>query len=149
MFYVDLDGVLADFDRGIKDLTGLYPSEQPVKDMWRAAARHENFFGTLHFMSDGQKLWDYVKKYNPTILTGVPIGKWAPSQKREWVARNIGTEVPVITCWSRDKHLHAKEGDILIDDREKARDPWVSVGGVFILHTDTQNTIRQLKNMGL
>jgi hypothetical protein len=32
-------------------------------------------------MSDGRELWNGIKPYNPAILTGLPAGKWAESQK--------------------------------------------------------------------
>ena len=146
--FLDLDGVLADFDRGVKAVTGKRPEELPTKVMWRELARHRDFYGTLEFMHDAQDLWRFCEPYGPTILTGLPLGSWAPEQKRRWVARMLGAHVPVITCMARDKHRHASPGAVLVDDREKARAPWEGAGGVFVLHTSAKASIALLTRLG-
>lgn len=35
----------------------------------------------LEWMSDGQELWNSIVDLHPTILTGLPMGKWAEPQK--------------------------------------------------------------------
>lgn len=41
--YLDLDGVLADFDRGVEKYTGKRPDQLDIKQMWTALARYEDF----------------------------------------------------------------------------------------------------------
>ena len=147
--FCDLDGVLADFDRGIYELTGSYPKELPLKEMWKSAAKARGFYTHLEWMSDGHLLWDYIKEREPTILTGKPMGTWAEPQKLEWCGRELGKEVAVEVCWTRDKHLWSGKNKILIDDREKTAGPWAEAGGIFILHTSAENSIAQLKALGL
>jgi len=48
--FLDLDGVLADFDRGVHAVTGHRPEELPLKTMWAALAGAPQFFETLQFM---------------------------------------------------------------------------------------------------
>lgn len=36
---------------------------------------------TLEWMPDGRELWAGIVDYNPTILTGLPMGTWAEPQK--------------------------------------------------------------------
>ena len=146
--FLDLDGVLADFDRGVKAVTGKRPEELPMKVMWRELSRHADFFGTLEFMHDAQELWAFCAPHNPTILTGLPLGSWAPEQKRRWVANMLGPHVPVITCMARDKHSYSGPGKVLVDDREKAREPWERAGGIFLLHTSAATTIAALQKLG-
>jgi len=38
-------------------------------------------------MADAEALWDFWPPHHPTILTGLPLGDWAPAQKTRWVAR--------------------------------------------------------------
>ncbi len=150
--FLDSDGVLADFDKGVLKVTGKRPHEQAMGTMWRALAHHEDFFGSLDPMDDiygGLALFEAVRHLNPTILTGIPFGGWAPKQKRGWAGKTFGWDVPIITCWSKEKHLHCKPGDILVDDRSKAQGPWESVGGHFVLHTTTKDTLAQLKALGV
>lgn len=146
--FLDLDGVLADFDRGVKAVTGKRPEELPMKIMWRELSRHPDFFGTLEFMHDAQELWRFCEPHEPTILTGLPLGSWAPEQKRRWVAHMLGPHVRVITCMARDKHRYGGPGKVLVDDREKAREPWEGAGGRFVLHTGAKTSIEALKALG-
>lgn len=146
--FLDLDGVLADFDRGVKAVTGCFPGEMSVRALWAAVGRCPDFFATLDFTPDGRALWAFCARHRPTILTGLPLGTWAEPQKRRWVAEKLGPEVPVVTCMARDKHCHAVPGAVLVDDREKARPPWEGAGGVFIRHTGAASTIAALGRIG-
>lgn len=146
--FLDLDGVLADFDRGVREVTGKAPEELPMKVMWRELSRHRDFFGTLKFMHDAQELWEFCAPHNPTILTGLPLGSWAPEQKRRWVAHMLGAHVRVVTCMTRDKPRFASAGAVLVDDREKTRLGWEAAGGVFVLHTNARHSMAALKGLG-
>jgi len=157
--FVDLDGVLADFDLGVKAITGKYPLEMTPGKMWRILASQKDFFSKLRWMPDGKKLWQAVLPYNPVILTGLPLGKWAEPQKRTWCRKELGESVPVITGMSKDKPflaidwLEENELDwkvpLLIDDRLKLKEPWENTGGIFILHLDTDSTIKELEEKGI
>ena len=48
--FLDLDGVLADFDRGVRAVTGKRPEALSVKAMWRALARGAGFCKTRGFV---------------------------------------------------------------------------------------------------
>ena len=157
--FVDLDGVLADFDLGVKAITGKYPSEMTPGKMWKILASQKNFFSKLKWMPDGKKLWQAVLPYNPVVLTGLPLGKWAEPQKRTWCRNELGETVPVITGMSKDKPYLAIDWleenrldwkiPLLIDDRLKLKEPWENTGGIFILHLDADSTIKELKEKGI
>lgn len=146
--FLDLDGVLADFDAGVLAVTGRRPDDLPSAAMWRALAGEPDFYGMLEPMPDAWMLWQFCAPHAPTILTGVPRGIWASEQKRRWVAQRLGADVPVITCMARDKHRHAIPGAVLVDDRESARVPWETVGGIFVRHTSAGVSIAALKDIG-
>ncbi|MFO8064004.1 MAG: hypothetical protein ACQETQ_01515 [Spirochaetota bacterium] len=158
--FVDLDGVLADFDRAVEEITGLPPSQQSPKAMWPRIAKTPGFYENLHWTPDGRDLWDYIAAYNPVVLTGLPRGSWAEPQKLAWCRRELGTEVPVITCMSREKPQKAAEWlsehrsahgviPLLIDDRAGQKAPWEEAGGVFVHHTATERTLAALAELGL
>ena len=147
--FLDLDGVLADFDRGVRAVTGKRPEALSVKAMWRALAKAPDFYNTLDFMEDALLLWDYCRPHVPTILTGLPLGSWAPDQKRRWVARMLGPDVPIITCMSREKHRWSGPGHVLVDDRASLRDAWERAGGDFVHHVSAERSIAALKALGL
>lgn len=147
--YLDLDGVLADFNRGVHNIFSKRPDQLAPREMWMGLARHSDFFGTLEMIEDAHELWNYCKPHNPKILTGLPRGGWAEAQKRRWVASMLGGEVDVITCWSREKYKWSAQGHVLVDDRADLRERWEGRGGVFVLHTSAQESIRQLKLLGV
>lgn len=75
-------------------------------------------------------------------------GDWAEPQKRAWVQRNLGADVPVIVCMARDKGNFCRAGDVLVDDMLKNRDGWVKAGGTFVLHTSASASIAELQKLG-
>ena len=123
--FLDADGVLADFDRGARELLGMKPEAihretRPGASSGSGSPRRRTSTATLPEMPDARLLFDAVKHLKPTILTGLPIGKWAAPQKIKWAAEHF-PGVPIITCMARDKHKHMKPGDVLVDDRENHR----------------------------
>eukprot|EP00762_Andalucia_godoyi_P000622 ANDGO_05273.mRNA.1 hypothetical protein len=164
--YCDLDGVLCDFEAGVRRACrGRGPSELALSQMWSTVSRipSPGFYATLPWMPDGKTLWSFLAPYSPTILSGLPHGSWAAPQKHIWCARELGPDVPVVLCMSRNKHrvchppvsssplFSFAEGemrDVLIDDREELANDWIAKGGVFILHTTAAESIAQLKNLG-
>ena len=146
-WFCDLDGVLADFDGGVSKLLG---SKYTSKELWKAVtANSKSFWKNLEWLRNGKRLWQAISDKNPSILTGLPYSnKWdAINGKRDWCKKNLNLESDrVITCWSRDKFKHCSPGDILIDDREKAREPWEKAGGIFILYdpNNIENVLKQI-----
>jgi len=159
--YVDLDGVMVDFDKFAKEATGICPmkasTEPGLKSkFWGAVDRYmksgKPFFSAMSPMKDAMELWGYVKKYDPEILTatGHVQTQTVLKEKPAWVAKNIGDHVKVnMVAKSSEKAKFAGPNVILIDDRRKSIDPWVAAGGIGILHTSAENTIKQLKELGL
>lgn len=148
--YVDMDGVLADFDLGYAAAFGVWPGKEKDDVDWSAVRKHKDFYLNLSPMIDMQMLWDYVKKYNPIVLTGIPENvPEADANKRAWAIKNLGGTVEIHCCRSKEKYLHCKPGDLLIDDWTKYKDLWVNAGGLWITHTTSRNTIGHLVDMGI
>lgn len=145
--FLDCDGVLADFDAGAKRLLGMSPAafeERHGKgEFWKRLAHARNFYGGLAEMPDAQTLFRAVRHLKPTILTGLPLGKWAAPQKERWAAEHF-PGVPIITTMAREKHFHMDPGDVLVDDRLNHRDLWEQAGGIFIHHKSAEDSLRQL-----
>jgi hypothetical protein len=151
--FVDLDGVLVDFDRGVLAATGFFPWQQDKKRMWPLLARVPGFYAGLAWMPDGKRLWERLAPLEPTVLTGLPMGGWARPQKLEWCRRELGGEVPVIACLSRHKAEKAREAapegrrPLLIDDREELGRQIEELGGLFIHHRSAEETIAELDRL--
>ena len=145
--FLDADGVLADFDQGARGLLGMKPKEfiatRGRGAFWKCLANAKNFYGTLPEMPDARLLFEAVKNLEPTILTGLPLGRWAAPQKVQWAAEHF-PGVPIITCMAADKHKHMRSGDVLVDDREKHRETYEAAGVVFVHHKSAEDSLRQL-----
>jgi 5'(3')-deoxyribonucleotidase len=148
--FLDCDGVLADFDSGATALLGMSPRDYEARKgrgaFWKRLAAAPNFYGSLPQMPDAQILFEAVKHLRPTILTGLPLGKWAAPQKVKWAAEHF-PGVPIITCMARDKHKHMKPGDVLVDDRENHRAAYEAEGVVFVHHKNAEDSLRRLARL--
>ena len=127
--YCDLDGVLCDFDAGVRRLSrGVAADNLPTGYMWSLISKADRFYERLPWTRDGQALWEQLRPLQPNILTGVSRGKTCPDEKATWCRRELGVEtnhvckaarfnkhhvvkgqykeglVNVITCWSSNKH---------------------------------------------
>lgn len=148
--FVDMDGVLADFDTGHEIVFGVRADKLADNVDWKAVRTAPDFYLNLPPMPDMDDLWTYIALYQPIVLTGVPSTvEEAPENKRAWIRKHLGPDVEVRCCRSSEKCLHAEPGDILIDDWTKYRDLWVAKGGLWVTHTSAADTIQQLVAMGV
>lgn len=149
--YLDMDGVLADFDRGATKLFGMSPRDFEAMYgagvFWKRLANAKEFFTGLEPMSDAIELYEAVKHTDPVILTGLPRGKWAEPQKRKWAEMHF-PGVKVITTTAALKKEYCSPGDVLVDDRDKYRGAWEQAGGIFIHHRDARSSIEALREHG-
>ena len=150
--YCDMDGVLVDFDRGYQELTGMTTQQADAmggdtfwEPLTKAGAK---WWITLNWMPDGKQLWNYIKKYTPILLSAPSKQESSRLGKRVWVKREL-PDVKLILRPASQKQQYASPTSILIDDRQKNIDQWEAAGGIGILHTNTANTIEQLKQLGL
>ncbi len=150
--FLDCDGVLADFDRGARQVLGAAPRQfeaaHGLPEFWRRLARTPDFYATLPLMPDAMQLYQAVGHLNPVILTGCPRGQWAQAQKERWVRRHF-PGVRLITCMAADKRRYANNGDVLVDDTLKYRHLWEQAGGIFVHHTSAKATVECLKQLGV
>ena len=155
--YIDLDGVLANLVKKMKEITGHTLSDSgydnPAWKKFHAELESgKRLFAELELMPDAEELWKYVRRYNPNILTatGKSFPEEVDKQKREWVKKHFSGYNTIYTVMaSGQKAKFAWPDSILIDDREKSIIPWRERGGIGILHTSAENTIAELKRLGL
>lgn len=150
--FLDLDGVLADFDSGAHALLKMPPARFQERygagAFWKKLANAPDFYGSLALLPDATRLVEGVRHLDPIVLTGLPIGKWAEPQKRAWVERHFpGMEV--ITTLARHKSRYCSPGDVLVDDQERHREAWETAGGHFIHHMDADASLAAIRALGL
>jgi len=159
--YCDLDSVLADFLKGTEKVLGKAYND---KEYWMQdgsgdkkellAKKSPHLYRNLDWMPDGKKLWGFIKKHNPKILSAYPNG-WMPnsrSDKNQWVKNNLGKSDGVHLVKRKEKRNYAinekGQPNILIDDHPKNIKEWNAAGGVGVLHRSATETIGKLKKMG-
>ncbi|HVC51283.1 MAG TPA: hypothetical protein VND87_04605 [Stellaceae bacterium] len=148
--FVDMDGVLADFDRHHEAVFGQVSDKIADNVDWAAIRAARDFYLGIPPMADMEALWARIERYKPIVLTGVPASvPEAPDNKRGWVLRHLGPQVEVRCVRSREKSHHAAPGDILIDDWEKYRHLWIAAGGIWITHRSAAATAAALDEMGI
>lgn len=160
--YCDLDGVLANFDKGVHSLVG-----KPIHEInddgiiWKAVAKAPSFWEELEWMHEGEDLWRFLcnlrlaadRSIDLHVLTGTPSSKKfeAETGKFKWCREKLspiyGPEhLHVFMCLSKSKYIYATPSHLLIDDRVSNIESWRAAGGVGILHTDVYSTIREIEH---
>ena len=150
--FVDMDGVLADFDTHHETIFGVRACKIADNVDWAAVRAVPDFYLGIPPMEDLGALWTRIERYKPIVLTGIPSAARVPEaaeNKRAWARRYLGDDVEVICCRAKEKCLHAAPGDILIDDWEKHRHLWIRAGGKWITHISAAETDLALTELGL
>ncbi len=152
--YCDMDGVLCDFDKRFMEFSngmppGKYESKFGKKAFWKLISeKGVGYWVGIPWMSDGKQLWSYIKPHNPSLLSAPSMEESSRLGKRLWVRNNIpGTKL--ILRSAEQKQEFANPNAILIDDRPSNIEQWRAKGGIGILHTSADETIKQLKELGL
>ena len=153
--YSDMDGVLVDFENRFKRFSGgISPKDYEDKygreKFWNLIDKETGvrFWVGMPWMSDGKQLWDYIKSYDPTLLSSPSRSNSSRLGKRVWRKRNLPS-TKLVLAQAAKKQNYANPDSILIDDRKSNVDQWIKAGGIGILHTDTMSTINKLKKLGL
>ncbi len=154
--FIDMDGVLADFNTGVETLTGReFPNTDQGHndyDERKEELTNKRLFRMLPPMPDMYDLVGYVRHTGLPweILTaaGVINRELVVYDKNEWIREHVSPTV-VVTCTmtGSQKGMFAIKGSVLIDDRQKNLDAWEEHGGIGILHTSAADTIAQLKEL--
>lgn len=148
--FLDLDGVLADFDGFIEKELGIENNrDNELPNFWDIVRTYK---GRLYYdmspLPRAKELYEALVQYRPIILTGCPWSlPTASLDKREWVAKHIDPDVQVITCRSRSKWRYGKKDDILVDDWPKYQGLWEEMGGIFVHHTNPDQSIAEVRKL--
>ena len=156
--YIDLDGVLADFDRGLTEICKIAPVDQSLateddeNKVFDAIRNADHFYKNLKLVPGAKSLFAmlfdiYGDKCE--ILTGVPKPERnipeAIDDKLAWVKENLSKKVVVHTVRRADKKNYCKgPGFILVDDYEKNISEWESMGGTGILFKNTEQAMEEI-----
>ena len=160
--YLDMDGVLADFDQRFRDISGMEPREfenkYGRKAFWDLIDEENKvkFWVGIPTMPGAADLVDAVKDYNYELLTSPSAKKQSYLGKILWVKNHTGNVFPskprINFKKAKEKHLvkpQLAKTDILIDDREDTIGRWNTAGGTGIVYKNIGQVLSDLKKLGL
>jgi len=160
--YVDMDGVVADFDKRFRDISGMAPKEfenkYGKKAFWDLIDEENKvkFWVGIPPMLGASELISFVSKHDYEMLTAPSIKKQSRLGKNLWIRNHTGDIFPskpkVNFKFAKEKHLikpQLTNFDILIDDRAATINNWNAAGGTGILYKSAPQVISKLKKLGL
>jgi len=159
--FCDMDGVIVDFFKGIREITGI-DYKIKITDKHIVDAGYNIVRNTPHFWEnlppthDYNELWEFINRHKPHILTAKPNwddknvvnGKW------NWILKYTPVDKYKFHCVERkDKKLYAinkytGKPNLLIDDLKQNIEEFEDAGGIGIHHISSVTTVSKLKNMG-
>lgn len=161
--YLDMDGVVADFERRFTELAGMAPKEFENKygknAFWDFIDEGDNkikFWVGIPPMPGAKELvshivanFDYEMLTAPSLKKQSLIGKTAWIKK--WTKEGLFPSKPKINFKAAKNKHKVKDKltkfDILIDDKASTIDNWNEVGGTGILYLNAEQVIKDLENV--
>lgn len=124
--------------------------KKPVREfLYRVMSDDRRFWMNLPWQPKGRELWDYIKKYDPIILSR-PVDLQSLIGKKKWVKDNLGlTGDRVQIRYDKSPYANYKgKIGILIDDFESNTTKFEAAGGKVILYKSVKEAIKELKALG-
>lgn len=154
--YCDMDGVLTDFESRFEHYTGMHPQEyekqKGLAAFWNLIDVQigVKFWIGMPWMPQGKRLWDFIKPYQPDLLTSPSRDNNSRLGKNLWVKNNLNPKPKVIFAYSKDKQRYANDKSILIDDKKSNINEWTAKGGIAIRCKDgnVDHVLDKLKELG-
>ena len=157
--YFDMDGVLADFERGINEICRMdmpvqgKSTEEEDDRMWQAVKETEHFYDRLEPMKGAIDMYrELSAKYDCEILSAIPKPhrgiETAGEDKKSWVRRVLSPSMKVNIVFSQDKKDYAKgKNTILIDDLDKNIKEWEALGGTGIRVESVEQVLQRIEEL--
>lgn len=138
--YVDMDGVLVNFNGGVKKIfksdkkCSEIINDYGIKEFWQEINKINDFWENLEPLHDDiEQIWKSLQNKIPhiAILSSPSRHPNCIPGKSKWLDKHIGQNH--LRLFTPEKHKYACPNSILIDDMEKNITNWESAGGVGIL----------------
>lgn len=169
--FFDMDGVLADFDRGTIDLPPVSvdlnvqtkqmddAARAAKRERWRCIEQMSNFWRDLPVVAGIDELLRAAASRGELfVLTKVPGAKnfvggdayvdFIDREKRAWIARHMAQYFDdahvIVARGAKEELIHPTSNDLLIDDRAGNIADWCAAGGRGIVFANPRDAIKQL-----
>ena len=148
-----MDGVLSDWEAQFKRYSGgipvdTYDNLHGKQNRFNLVNKNSpEYYANMPWMKDGKLLYNFVNSFpNVQILSHAPDAK-SKIGKQQWLKdKGITFEANLVPN-RKDKSKFATDDSVLIDDREDVVNDFINAGGKAILHTNSIDTINQLKEI--
>ena len=144
-----MDGVLADFNTAARDFIEATEAERQQaeqngrwpKEKWARLRDQVHFYRDLPKMPQADELVTLARRFRDEldwelrILTAIPHNNDMHEvfqDKFEWIQEYYPDIRIQFGPYSEDKQLHARPGDILVDDRTSNCTQWRAAGGLAV-----------------
>ena len=160
--YFDMDGVLANFNKGVIDLLHLKPINQSdpfdykkTNALYAKMRTVDHYYNMLEPIQEAvDLLLELYEKYGDDvqILTAIPKPHrgiiTASEDKINWTKRLISDKIKINICYRAEKANFCTGADcILIDDYDKNIREWEALGGTGILYTNIEDVKNALNKV--
>jgi hypothetical protein len=151
--FLDMDGVLVNFDEQFKELTGEYPKQyeqtHTPDEFWEAIdSAGVGFWRGMKWMPGGEALYTRAAKHDHVLLSSPSRSEVSKIGKRLW-RRDKTPNTKLILSRSHLKKNYAAPNHILIDDREDNIQQWKNAGGIGIPYESPEQVNEELNKLGL
>jgi nicotinamide mononucleotide adenylyltransferase len=155
--YLDMDGVIVDFDKRFTDLAGMGPREYESsfgkEKFWDFIDSKEKgggvgFWVGMPWMPGGPELYNRVAQHNHALLSSPSRSESSKLGKRLW-KKKYTPNTDLILSLAANKKNYADGNSILIDDRESNIQQWREAGGIGILYKSADQVNKELDKLGL
>jgi hypothetical protein len=151
--YLDMDGVITDFDKQFEEAFGMPPREFEdafgTQKFWeKIEERGVGFWRGMEWMPGGKELYNRISQYNHYLLSSPSKSETSRIGKHMW-KKDKTPNTKLILARSYNKKNYADKSNILIDDRESNIQQWREAGGIGILYTSSAQVNKELDKLGL
>jgi len=141
--FCDMDDTITDYPRAVEEEHESRATGNPYNDL--------TFWEHMPWTKDGKELWNYIKRYDPIIISAPDNTKHCIQGKKKWVERELGPDVHKVFPNNKGPYaeLFPDVTSVLIDDDIRHINEWKKSGGMGILHTSAENSIKELQKLGI